>query len=88
MSKKPAPPLSPINVALTIVERDAIDAAKGRLRRLIAITRKVTGSESEDSETEDSAAEIEDLLDVMAEDIATIDATFKAADGRQRVGAA
>jgi hypothetical protein len=69
-----------VNVALTVDERDAIDAAKGRLCRLISLTRDVLGL---DSQVEDTEGAIEDLLDIMAEDVNMITAVFMAADGRQ-----
>ncbi len=84
--KRPAPPAPHphIQVSLTLNERDAIDSAKARLRRFVALACHMF--ECEHSALADYGDEAQhgvgELLFVMSEDVATIDDTFKAADAR------
>ncbi len=84
--KRPAPPAPHphIQVSLTVDERDAIDTAKLRLRRFAALAfHMFECDEASCSCSDDEAAlGVGDLLLVMQDDLATIDATFNAADVR------
>ncbi len=76
-----APPsASSINLALTVDERDAIDRAKGRARRLVTLASAVTDADDIDIPDDGTFAE---LLEVIGESLQQIDATFAAADARK-----
>jgi hypothetical protein len=78
---------SPINVALTVAERDAIDGAKGRIRRLASLVSDVLDYRSESDHDDETAAILDaamiDVLKVILDDVCTIDATFAAAAQRR-----
>jgi len=76
------PAKCPINVSLTINERDAIDAAKGRASRLVALASAVMNTD-EIAVILDDDAPVAELLDVIRESLQQIDATFAAADVRK-----
>ncbi len=67
-----------INVSLTVDERDAIDAAKGRIRRLVPLAI----SRADLVTPQDDDGGVPDLLEIIGEEIDKIDATFAAADVR------
>jgi hypothetical protein len=75
------PTARPINVSLTIDERDAIDAAKGRALRLTEMAaRLIDGGDGDDDV---DPAGLCDLLDLIREDLTMITAQFAGADDRQ-----
>jgi hypothetical protein len=76
----------PIQVALTMDERDAIDCAKNRIRRLATLAAHVLDHDDELLADDSSplGPALADVLDLVVEDIGTIDATLAAADTRQR----
>lgn len=75
--------MSAKNVTLTLTERDAIDAAKARCRHFAALACTVLDADDLELDN-DAEVGVLDLLSAIREDLATIDATFKAADARQR----
>jgi hypothetical protein len=75
---------SPINVTLTRAERDAIDGAKGRIRRLAVLVSHVLESDDELlSDDEFVRPALADVLDVVVEDVGTITEALAAADQRR-----
>ena len=74
-----------INVSLLLDERDAINTAKGRVRRFVAVASKLVEERDAAFEfDEEDLAAIADVLDIIREDINAIDAVFAHADERQR----
>jgi len=81
----------PIHVSLTIDERDAIDGAKGHIRRstalMVVALRGLSVVNDEDfdergSWVPDAHEAFEDVLDAIREDLEEIDTAFISADKR------
>jgi hypothetical protein len=72
----------PVHITLTLDECDAIDAAKSRIRRLASLLSDLI-DQKRDYGHKDSEPAMADLLDVILQDLETIDGTFAAADTRR-----
>jgi hypothetical protein len=69
------------NVRLTVDQRDVIDAAKGRIRRLTPLIIRLI-EEPPDFIEDVSGNGVLDLLDLIKRDVETLDRTFAEADKR------
>jgi hypothetical protein len=74
---------SPIHIALTLDECDAIDVAKSRIRRLASLLSDLLKNRHEYGHHEVAEPAMADLLDVILQDVEVIDVTFAAADQRR-----
>ena len=74
---------SPIHIALTLDECDAIDVAKSRIRRLASLLSDLLKNKHEYGHHEVAEPAMADLLDVILQDVETIDGMFVAADTRR-----
>jgi hypothetical protein len=72
----------PVHLTLTLDECDAIDAAKSRIRRLASLLSDLIDQKREYGH-KDSEPAMADLLDVILQDVETIDSMFVAADTRR-----
>ena len=72
----------PVHITLTLDECDAIDAEKSRIRRLASLVSDLIDQRREYGH-KDSEPAMADLLDVILQDVETLDSTFAAADTRR-----
>lgn len=83
MPKNPTT-VAPINVQITVAERDIIDAAKSRIRTaaalLLAANRGISDADEWATDTEFA---FEDVLEAIRRDAMAIDDAFSAADARR-----
>jgi hypothetical protein len=77
----------PVHITLTLDECDSIDAAKSRIRRLASLLSDLIDLKQEYGH-KDSEPAMADLLEVILQDVETIDGTFAAADTRRLLRAA
>lgn len=78
---------SPIHTPLTLDDRDAIDAAKGRALRLTAIVAHlIEGAPDDGGDDEVDPAGLLDLVDLIREDLTMITLRLVVAEDRQTGG--